>query len=205
MADSRTADSQRTFIETARRAQIVAGAIDTIAEVGYAQASLGRIAAKIGISRGLISYHFAGKDELIQEIANQVIEQGKAYMESRILAQSTGSGMLRAYIESNLEFMRENPNGLIATVEISRSVAAERRRGVFGLVEIDQAVQNLENLLAAFQASGEMRGDFQPRLMAIAIRAAIDAVPGRLADPQFDIAGYAAQVAHVFDLATRVD
>ena len=35
---------ERTFIENARRAQIVASAIDTIAEVGYSRASLGRIA-----------------------------------------------------------------------------------------------------------------------------------------------------------------
>ena len=54
----------RTFIETARRAQIVAAAIDTIADVGYAQASFARIAERLGISRGLISYHFTGKDEI---------------------------------------------------------------------------------------------------------------------------------------------
>ena len=34
----------RTFTETARRAQIVKAAIDTIAELGYGQASLARIA-----------------------------------------------------------------------------------------------------------------------------------------------------------------
>src|SRR6202453_4771003 len=51
------AAAERTFIETARRAQIVAAAIDTIAELGYAQASFARIADRVGISRGLISYH----------------------------------------------------------------------------------------------------------------------------------------------------
>ena len=74
------AASERTFIETARRAQIVAAAIDTLAEVGYARASLGRIAQRIGISRGLISYHFAGKDELMTEVVREVLEQGTAYM-----------------------------------------------------------------------------------------------------------------------------
>jgi Bacterial regulatory proteins, tetR family len=47
---------ERTFIEAARRNQIVAAAIDTIAEVGYARASFARIAARAGISPGLISY-----------------------------------------------------------------------------------------------------------------------------------------------------
>jgi hypothetical protein len=35
---------ERTFIETARRGQIAAAAIETIAELGYGQASLTRIA-----------------------------------------------------------------------------------------------------------------------------------------------------------------
>ncbi len=46
---------ERTFIETARRAQIVVAAIDTIAEFGYAGASFAHIAERLGISRGLIS------------------------------------------------------------------------------------------------------------------------------------------------------
>jgi hypothetical protein len=42
--------------------------------------------------------------------------------------------------------------------------------------------------------------------MAIAIRAAIDAVPSRLAlDRQLDIDSYAREIATVFDLATRTD
>ena len=39
---------ERTFIETARRAQIVVAAIDTIADFGYAGASFARIAERWG-------------------------------------------------------------------------------------------------------------------------------------------------------------
>jgi AcrR family transcriptional regulator len=31
------------------------------------------------ISRGLISYHFTGKDELMKEVVREVLEQGTAY------------------------------------------------------------------------------------------------------------------------------
>ena len=50
-----------SFIEKARRTQIIECAIETIAEVGYAQASLGQIAKRAQISKGVISYHFANK------------------------------------------------------------------------------------------------------------------------------------------------
>jgi len=50
--------SARTFTETARRAQIVQAAIETIAELGYARASYAQIAAtdrsvEIGMGHGI--------------------------------------------------------------------------------------------------------------------------------------------------------
>jgi AcrR family transcriptional regulator len=200
------APSERTFVETARRAQIVTGAIDTIAEVGYAGASLGRIAARIGISRGLISYHFAGKDELMKEVVHEVLGQGKAYMRRRILDHSSGPEMLRAYIESNLAFIREHPNDLIAVVEIARNRVSADGQHRFSSYDIDEAVRALAHLLSGFQTAGQFRSDFDPRAMAIAIRGTIDAATGRLRfDPQFDIDSYTRQIANLFELATRVD
>jgi AcrR family transcriptional regulator len=198
---------ERTFIETARRAQIVTGAIDTIAEVGYARASLARIAQRLGISRGLISYHFARKDELIAQVVSEVLEAGKAYMRPRILAESTGPSILRAYIESNLAFMRDHRNHLVAIVEIGRNgVTADGQRRFYGDTDVDDAVRALEQLLARFQAAGELRSDFDPKVMAVAVRAAIDAVPPRLTfDPGLDIDSYAREIAAAFDRATRTE
>src|ERR1700685_181997 len=118
---SKSEVGSRTFVSNARRAQIVEAAIETVAEVGYANTSLSRIAVRLGISKGVISYHFAGKDDLTAEIVSQVLQQARAYMQPRIEAQTTGAEMLRAYIESNLEFIRDNPNQLRAIVEILRA------------------------------------------------------------------------------------
>src|SRR5579875_2458427 len=143
----------RTFVTSARRAQIVAAAIDTVAEVGYANASLSRIAVRLGISKGVISYHCAGKDDLIAEIMTQVREQARAYMQPRIEAQTTGPEMLRAYIESNLEFIRDNPNQLRAIVEIVRATIAGANRPFKG--NRDLAVHILAELLTRFQLAGD--------------------------------------------------
>ena len=196
------AASERTFIETARRAQIVAAAIDTIAAAGYAQASFARIAERAGISRGLISYHFTGKDDLIKQVVHDVVEQGVAYMRPRIIAEPAGPAMLRAYIASNLAFMREHRTDMIAILEITRS--ADGRRIFQDDPHVIDAVRALEHLLSGFQTAGQLRPDFDPYLIAIAIRAAIDAVPSRLAlDPEFDIDSYSREIITIFDLATR--
>ena len=197
--------TRRTFIKDARRAQIVEAAVETIAEVGYANASLARIAARLGISKGVISYHFAGKDDLEREVIRQVVVQARDYMVPRITAQSTGAGQLRAYIESNLAFIRDHPKHLFAVVEIARNVrAGDREPPLRGAVDVNQGVRLLAQLLAQFQATGEFRRDFDPEAMAIAIRAAIDSVPPRLTrDPELDIDHFASEIATIFELATR--
>jgi AcrR family transcriptional regulator len=199
---SKDTDDSRSFVSSARRAQIVEAAIETLAEVGYANASLARIAARLGISKGVISYHFAGKDDLIAEIVSQVLLRAWADIQPRIEAQTTGPEMLRAYIESHFEFMRDNPKQLSAVVEIVRATIAGAKSPFTG--DRDGAVHMLAELLTRFQAAGDLRADFDPNAMAIAIRAVIDAAPGRLADPAFDIDQYARDAVTSFDRATCV-
>ncbi len=204
MQPGAAAGQGRTFIETARRAQIVAAAIDTVAESGYAGASFARIAERLGISRGLISYHFAGKDDLIRQVVHQAAEEARAYIRPRMLAETTGPGRLRGYIESNLAFMRDHRNNVIAMLEIARS--AEGRRIFYSDMDVVDAVRALEESLSGSQTAGQLRSDFDPHVMAIAIRAAIDAASPRLAlDPEFDINHYGSEIASAFDLATRND
>jgi AcrR family transcriptional regulator len=182
----------------------VAAAIDTIAEVGYGRASLARIASRAGTSKGVVGYHFAGKDDLIGQVVAQILSEGVAYMQPRMLAEPSGPDMLRVYITSNLAFMRQHRNYMVAIGEILRN-ARDRAGGYFyGLSHVDGMVQSLAEALALLQATGDLRADFDPRVMAVAIRAAIDAVAARLArDPEFDIDHYAEEIANLFDVATR--
>jgi AcrR family transcriptional regulator len=197
-------ESIRTFTETARRAQIVAAAIDTIAELGYGQASLARIAGTAGTSKGVIIYHFGGKDELIRELVAGLVARGVAYMEPQIDAEPTGAGKLRAYIESNLAFMRENRNHMVAIVEIALNARAADGSRLYDFSVQDAGVAALEQLLAYFQGTGEFRAGFDPHVMAMAIRSAINAVPAQLArDPALDVGHHAREIADMFHIATR--
>ena len=197
-------ESTRTFTETARRAQIMAAAIDTIAELGYGQASLARIAETAGTSKGVIIYHFGGKDELIRELVAGLVARGVAYMEPQVDAEPTGAGKLRAYIESNLAFMRENRNQMVAIFEIALNARAADGSRLYDVSVQDTGVAALEQLLAYFQGTGDFRAGFDPHVMAMAIRAAINAVPAQLArDPGLDVAHHAREIADMFHIATR--
>jgi TetR/AcrR family fatty acid metabolism transcriptional regulator len=197
-------ENTRTFTETARRAQIVAAAIDTIAELGYGQASLARIAETAGTSKGVIIYHFGGKDELIRELVAELVARGVAFMEPQIDAEPTGAGKLRAYIESNLAFMDENRHHMVAIFEIALNARATDGSRLYDVSVQDAGVAALQELLAYFQGTGEFRAGFDPHVMAMAIRAAINAVPAQLArDPALDVGHYAREIADMFHSAPR--
>src|SRR6202167_3726037 len=115
----------RSFIENARRAQIIECAIEAIAELGYATASLAEIARRAGVSKGVISYHFAGKAELIEQVVNSVVAKSSAGMLPRILAEHSVAGMLRVYIESNLEFIGSHHNSIQAVMNILAGARAD--------------------------------------------------------------------------------
>ena len=61
-------------------------------------------------------------------------------------------------------------------------------------------------LPACHPLRGQLPPDFDPRVMAVAIRAVIDAVPRRLAHgPHLDVDNYAREIAELFNLATCPD
>ena len=138
----------RSVAETARRAQIVGCAIDTIAEVGFGKASVDQIAKRAGVSKGVITYHFPNKEEIVDAIIEKVVAAGRTYMEPRIMAETSAAGRLRAYIESDLEFIDAYRKPLIALVEIAMS--ARRADGSLRRLEsVQNAVEQGKAVAAA--------------------------------------------------------
>ncbi|MGA8117785.1 MAG: TetR/AcrR family transcriptional regulator [Actinocatenispora sp.] len=198
----------QSFIEAARRAQIVASAIEEIAESGYSQASTVRIAARAGVSRGVITYHFAGRDDLITAVVMEVYLAGAQVMVPAIEAESTCAGKLAAYITSNVRFIHGNRAHALAVLQIWTSYrTAEGKR-------LDEAAADQEPPpeLAALQPAtflreGQRRGEFRAfdvPAMAVALRQSIDgAVLEVSRDPEFDVIGYGRELVTLFDHATR--
>ena len=56
----------------ATRQRIVDAAVETFAEHGYGASSTRDIATRAGVTQGLLTYHFASKDDLWRAAADQV-------------------------------------------------------------------------------------------------------------------------------------
>jgi TetR/AcrR family transcriptional regulator, fatty acid metabolism regulator protein len=194
---------KRSFIETARRAQIVTNAIETLAELGFVQTSFAQIAKRAGISKGVISYHFADKDELMEQIVTDVYTAAAHFMLPQIQHESTASGMLRAFLESNFAFIAENRKAVIAVKEIISNLRTADGKLRYDAEANEPNIQLIEWILHKGQQEGEFR-QFDPRVMALTIRATLDMAGAQLAtNPNLDPESFANELVVLFDTATR--
>ncbi|MEU9121638.1 TetR/AcrR family transcriptional regulator [Streptomyces sp. NPDC048506] len=197
------AEPQRSFIEQARRAQIVDAAVETIAEKGFAKASLAQIAERAGVSKGVISYHFAGKDELIELVVTQVYERIGAYVQPRLAEQQAEGGWLRAYIQSVAAYMQGHPTQLAALAEIFHNFRTGDGSPHYGIASGEPLFAALEQAFREGQERGEFRA-FDARVMAVSLQSGIDAMFAYWsAYPEHDLAAHARELADLFEHATR--
>lgn len=164
-----------TFIEEARRRQIVETAIQTIATQGFSQASLAEIARKAGISKGVISYHFAGKEELVEEILRSLLRQPAEFIKERVGQHETALDQLRAYIEANFEFMELHRDNYVALVDLWGRRGNSEEENRFNADAYEPSRHYLAHILEAGRGRGEFR-HLPVRATASLIQATIDGV-----------------------------
>lgn len=195
--------SRQTFLEQQRRTQLVAAAIEVIAERGYPNASLSVVAARAGTSKGVLLYHFAGKDALVYAVVTEVFTVARDQVGPKIHAADGPRERLIAYITERIRFLATHRAYMQALLEIAISCRKPDGRLVFSDISPDAAVRDIEALLAAGQTEGVFR-DFAIRPMALTVSQAVDGVLLQLAtQPDLDLDLYAREISTSFDLATR--
>jgi TetR/AcrR family transcriptional regulator, transcriptional repressor of bet genes len=196
---------KRSFIEEARRAQIISASIETLAELGYGRASLAQIAKRAGISTSLISYHFKDKDDLMLQTLLDIWGTWEAAVRKEVATCETAADKLRVYIEANLAYMGTRINRFAALIEIEFNARDEEGVLLYRRDLEEPEVSLLEQLLTDGQARGEFRA-FNVKHMTVAIRATIDQFMGLMhAKPDMVLEDYATEIVEVFYRATRKD
>ena len=184
-----------TRTQRARRDDIVTAAVTVINRDGYAAGSIDRIAREAGTSKSTVLYHFKTKDAIYAAVVSSLFEEGAAYMGPFIVAAETRPDKLRAYLTSNLRFIADNATHISAVHRILRDT--EPRPNA------DEPVAWLERFFAEGQQAGDF-GTFDPHVVALSIRALIDAASFHFtAHPDLDFELYIREVTQLFDKATR--
>ena len=195
--------AEPTFIEAARRAQLIDAAIDTLVELGYARTTMAEIARRANISKSVISYYFESKETLLEQVVESVYRAGAETVAARVLPVSSAMEALRAWIRTDVEFIAGHPREVRAVGEIVFGMRAPDGSPHWDASSGDWMVESVEELFRAGQQSGEFRL-FPTRVMAVTLRAAIDRVSFELLTrPGLDMEEYANELITLFERATQ--
>ncbi len=162
-----------SLIEKIRKDQIVNTAISAIAANGYVNTPLSEIARRAGISKGVISYYFGSKDDLVRNVIDRILQDEKAYLSEKIARGENPKEKLLVYIRSSFSYMETNRQNFEAIVDLWGSITTHEKKLDFNKRSYDPC----RNILGKIIREGIEKGEFADRdvrLTASIIQAMID-------------------------------
>jgi betaine-aldehyde dehydrogenase len=95
-------DTYSEPIEEMRRRELVEVTIDSLAEVGFIGTTLAQIAARAGVSPGLVAHYFDDKDGLLDAAFRSLARRVGTQVRARLRLVATPRGRIQAVIDANL-------------------------------------------------------------------------------------------------------
>lgn len=203
-------DARTTFTQSARRAQIVAAAIEVIGEIGWAHTSIRKIAERVGVAMSAVLYHFGSKDNLVEAVIEQMYRSALSTVGPALVAESTATAKLSAYIRASVGYFDTHRSELAALAQLGTGYQPRdgRRFDELGMtpeLRDELALLDPVAILVAGQQNREF-GDFPATSMAIALRGAVNAAVEKiLRDPDFDARSYGEDLVTIFGRAVGIN
>ena len=171
--------------------------MQALCEVGFAGASIGEVARRAGVSKGVVTYHFRTKDDLLRQVVGSLYEHAGDRIAERVTAADSVMDALLGYIETNLAFVAERAEHVRAVMEVVANLRRPDGQPALTAADADPVTAHLRELIERGQASGEL-AEVDAGVLATVIRAAIDTAAARCAtDPAFDHALFGRELALV--------
>lgn len=155
-----------TAISVAQRKRILEAAERIFAVYGLEGSSLARIADEVGMSKQHLIYYFSSKDDLYQQVLQNVLEQWWSRMPRLSVDDPRPVGViLREFVHAKFELSRELP---FASKLFAQEVI--RGRAMSRILELHDPKGRVANELAVFEhwiANGRMAPVATPHLLFI--------------------------------------
>lgn len=171
--------NRRTFHragEIERRRDLVNATLDVIAEQGLRAATVRQIAARAGVTGGLIRHYFESKDQMVQEAYRELMRE----MQRSVEAAAEAGGLsprerLRNFIAGNLNDSVTNARTFAIWAAFIGHVNLDPAFGAIHQEHYLAFIEKLESMVLAFQ---QEKGEVDPpallRSKTIAINGLID-------------------------------
>lgn len=149
--------------EFEHRDALIAASIDEFERHGFSGASLNRILAAAGMSKGQLYHHFPSKEHLFLALVDWVLSEKMRWFANNPRPPQTDDffRLIRANVDASLDFLRARPD----IDRFTKVLLAERGRPIFDAVT-KRAGFTSDSPLAALVEQHHAAGAFQPALSA---------------------------------------
>jgi TetR/AcrR family transcriptional repressor of bet genes len=120
-----------------RRTQLIAAAISSLHDHGYAETTVARIARRAGVSPGIVHHYFSGKDDLLFATMRHLLAELRSDTVDRLAAAATPRARLSAIVEAN--FAPVQYSGQVMTAWLALYGAARHSAELSRLLHIYHA------------------------------------------------------------------
>ncbi|MGE6514224.1 TetR family transcriptional regulator [Lysinibacillus sphaericus] len=152
-------NDKKSFIQEARKQQLIEATIMTLDDIGYVKASLAQIANRASISTALISYHFADRQDLIDGTLQALLEQSATYILTKTFESNEPITQLARFIEASIAYQATHPKHNVALLEIVFNPRTENGVPYYKLP--DDGDDPLLAALCSVLEAGKIQGDFK--------------------------------------------
>lgn len=157
------------------RTRVLAAATEVFAEQGYVNASLDKVAARAGMSKGAVYWHFSSKQDLFLAILEQNLSRDLRMLTSQIEVVLTAENPLaaiNAWLETMLSFMGSGSLLFLEFVTSSREQEVqEKLQELYG-----KTLDQIGNMLKAMQEKGHFDHDLDPYAIGLMIDALLKGI-----------------------------
>lgn len=144
-------------MEEIRRRQLIKATIASIHDVGFSESSVSRIAAKAGVSAGIVHHYFEDKGELLEATLRQLGANLSASVVRRLQTARTAAHRLMAVVDGNLGPELFTPEAVSAWLAFWSQVPTHPRLARIQTIIIRRLHSNLVHALRPFLREPELR------------------------------------------------
>lgn len=203
MRTNKTPERRPSTIGEVRRRQIIDAAVTVLARDGLSRTSLSRVAAEAGLSSpGLITYHFADKDDVLVTLTEDLLAKCAATIDAALADAPDDLSALLVYIEAFVQFQDQHREGVRALWRLASSWKAPGRTDAFDARALAGPVEEILR-------HGVESGAFRPLNAAWVAQSVQCSVEGFhelfCADPDIDADAFVAELQTLYRRAVEKD
>lgn len=138
--------------------QIIDAAVIVIAENGFHQAQVSKIAKQAGVADGTIYLYFKNKEDLLITLFQEKMGNFVEMIEEKIAGKETAAEKLLMMVETHFNILSEDPHLAIVTQLELRQSNKDLRH------QINEVLKGYLTLVEQILMSGKESGEFSPSL-----------------------------------------